>query len=212
MARRVFVALLAAWVGLTVLVPVIGIVAIVMASIALAITLEDELASDEPAGLLGLRRLGRPSPSDPRLDLRVTQARQIERRATGELREEIVRRGEVRDPPIERRLDPTCRLCGWRTLAAAVDAERAALRSAGDEPLVAGAPWVVPGELAFYCDGQPAAYHVGVRYQVREDEMVRGRHGALRVGVMTRRVLDQASLAARFRWRKVFASYIVRWK
>ena len=35
------------------LVPVIGIVAIVMASIALAITLEDELASDEPAGLLG---------------------------------------------------------------------------------------------------------------------------------------------------------------
>jgi len=53
MARRVFVALLAAWVGLTVLVPVIGIVAIVMASIALAITLEDELASDEPAGLLG---------------------------------------------------------------------------------------------------------------------------------------------------------------
>jgi hypothetical protein len=75
--------------------------------------------------------------------------------------------GTLAGPPTEaeplplRRLDPTCRLCGWRTLAAAVDADRAALRAAGDEPLVAGAPWGVPGELAFYCGGQPAAYTFG---------------------------------------------------
>jgi hypothetical protein len=53
MARRVSVALLAAAVGLTVLVPVVGIVAMVMTSIALAIALEQELVSDEPAGLAG---------------------------------------------------------------------------------------------------------------------------------------------------------------
>lgn len=57
-------------------------------------------------------------------------------------------------PPI-RRVDPTCRLTGWRTLAKAVDEVRA---EAGDDPIIATMAWTVPGELAFYCDGHPTVY------------------------------------------------------
>jgi hypothetical protein len=58
------------------------------------------------------------------------------------------------DSPPVRRLDPTARLAGWRTLAKAVDEVRADL----DDPLIATMAWTVPGELAFYCDGQPPVY------------------------------------------------------
>jgi len=60
-----------------------------------------------------------------------------------------------------RRLDPTCRLRGWQHLAAAVDQLRADLAAEGFEPVVAGAMWNIPGELAFYCRGNPTVYSLG---------------------------------------------------
>jgi hypothetical protein len=61
-----------------------------------------------------------------------------------------------------RRLDPTCRLRGWRTLAAAVDGVRRELRTQGVEPVLAGSAWPLPGELAFYCQGHPPVYSLGM--------------------------------------------------
>src|SRR5207302_889906 len=50
-----------------------------------------------------------------------------------------------------RRFDPTCRLRGWRFLAAQVDQIRDELRREDIKPVLAGASWSLPGELAFYC-------------------------------------------------------------
>ncbi len=61
-----------------------------------------------------------------------------------------------------RRFDPTCRLRGWRVLAAEVDRLRADLRARGTEPLLAGSSWTLPGELAFYCRGNPTVYSFGL--------------------------------------------------
>ena len=61
-----------------------------------------------------------------------------------------------------RRLDPTCRLRGWRTLAAAVDCLADDLRADGDEPVIAGSSWTLPGELSFYCRGHPTVYSLGL--------------------------------------------------
>jgi hypothetical protein len=61
-----------------------------------------------------------------------------------------------------RRWDPTCRLRGWRALAAAVDTVRRRLRAEGVEPELAGSGWTLPGELAFYCDGKPTVYSFGL--------------------------------------------------
>jgi hypothetical protein len=62
-------------------------------------------------------------------------------------------------PAPVRRLDPTARLAGWRQLAAAVDRVREQVRAeTGEEPLVAGMDWTLPGELAFYCGGRPVVY------------------------------------------------------
>jgi hypothetical protein len=62
-----------------------------------------------------------------------------------------------------RKLDPTCRLRGWRpALAPAVDAVRARLLAEGDgEPVLAGQSWTLPGELGVYCKGHPHAYTLG---------------------------------------------------
>jgi hypothetical protein len=61
-----------------------------------------------------------------------------------------------------RKLDPSCRLRGWRTLASAVDAERGRIRSEeGADPVLAGQSWTLPGELGTYCEGNPQAYSVG---------------------------------------------------
>ncbi len=74
---------------------------------------------------------------------------------------------ELAGPPTEtrplplRRLDPTCRLRGWHTLGAAVDEVCAGLRGEGVEPVVAGIGWALPGEIGFYCSGQPTVYSVG---------------------------------------------------
>jgi hypothetical protein len=60
-----------------------------------------------------------------------------------------------------RRVDPTCRLRGWQTLAQEMDRVRAELRAEGIEPVLAGTIWWLPGELAFYCEGQPTVYCFG---------------------------------------------------
>jgi hypothetical protein len=61
-----------------------------------------------------------------------------------------------------RRIDPTCRLRGWRTtLAREVDRLRGELSARGDEPVLAGCSWNLPGELAVYCAGHPQAYSLG---------------------------------------------------
>ena len=65
-------------------------------------------------------------------------------------------------PAPVRQLDPTCRLAGWPTLAAAVDAARERVRhDTGTEPVVAAMTWGVPGELAFYGSGHPDTYSLG---------------------------------------------------
>jgi hypothetical protein len=61
-----------------------------------------------------------------------------------------------------RRLDPTCRLRGFRTLAARVDEIRVRLRREGIEPIIAGCGWTLPGELGFYCEGHPTVYSLGL--------------------------------------------------
>lgn len=61
-----------------------------------------------------------------------------------------------------RRVDPTVRLRGWRFLAGEVDRTRAELRARGIEPVLAGERWTHASELAFYCEGQPITYCVGL--------------------------------------------------
>jgi 4-amino-4-deoxy-L-arabinose transferase-like glycosyltransferase len=62
-----------------------------------------------------------------------------------------------------RQLDPTCRLRGWRTLAAALDRQRARLVEAGEEePVLAAVSWSLPGEIGVYCAGGPQAYSLGL--------------------------------------------------
>jgi 4-amino-4-deoxy-L-arabinose transferase-like glycosyltransferase len=61
-----------------------------------------------------------------------------------------------------RQFDPTCRLRGWKTLTAEVDRLRESLRARGVEPVVAGTRWSLAGELAFYCDGRPSVYSLGL--------------------------------------------------
>jgi hypothetical protein len=62
-----------------------------------------------------------------------------------------------------RKADPTCRLRGWRHLAASLDGLRERLRAEdGDEPVLAGVSWSLPGALGVYCDGHPQAYSVGL--------------------------------------------------
>lgn len=60
-----------------------------------------------------------------------------------------------------RRWDPTCRLRGWQTLAAEVEAIRTQLRQQGIEPVVVAGGWALPGELAFYLPDHPPVYSIG---------------------------------------------------
>jgi hypothetical protein len=70
-----------------------------------------------------------------------------------------------------RRLDPTCRLRGWRlALAAEVDRVRDELRGAGIEPVVAASGWALPGELGFYCRGHPTVYSLGPLFGERRSQ------------------------------------------
>ncbi|MBL8864894.1 MAG: glycosyltransferase family 39 protein [Planctomycetia bacterium] len=61
-----------------------------------------------------------------------------------------------------RNLDPTARLRGWRHLAAEVDVLRDRIaREDGQTAELATMTWTVPGELAFYCRGNPTVYSFG---------------------------------------------------
>jgi hypothetical protein len=69
----------------------------------------------------------------------------------------------TRERPLPlRRFDPTCRLRGWRTLAAEVDRLRGLLRRESVEADLATSGWALPGELAFYCEGHPVVYSLGL--------------------------------------------------
>ncbi|QEL15247.1 ArnT family glycosyltransferase [Limnoglobus roseus] len=62
-----------------------------------------------------------------------------------------------------RNLDPTARLRGWRYLAGEVDKLRDLVRSEdGQESLTGAMVWTLPGELGFYCEGNPQVYTFGV--------------------------------------------------
>lgn len=75
---------------------------------------------------------------------------------------------QLAGPPTEqrampmRRLDPTSRLRGWRTLALEVDKVREDLRKEGIEPILAASGWTLPGEIGFYCQGQPVVFSIGL--------------------------------------------------
>jgi hypothetical protein len=61
-----------------------------------------------------------------------------------------------------RRFDPTCRLRGWRVLAETVDRLRQELWRRGETAVLAASGWNLPGELGFYCMGQPEVYSLGL--------------------------------------------------
>ena len=68
----------------------------------------------------------------------------------------------VPHPLPRRRFDPTCRLRGWRSLAAELDRLGDELRTQGNDPVLAAVSWNVPGEVAFYCRGHPEVYSLGL--------------------------------------------------
>jgi hypothetical protein len=62
-----------------------------------------------------------------------------------------------------RQVDMTARLAGWRYLASEVDrVRREVQQTMGQEPILAGTHWTIPGELQCYCLGHPQAYTVGI--------------------------------------------------
>ncbi len=69
-----------------------------------------------------------------------------------------------------RRLDPTCRLRGWRTLAQAVDAVRVEHERKGTQLILAATAWTLPGELGFYCDGHPHVFCIGPALGTRHSQ------------------------------------------
>jgi hypothetical protein len=76
-----------------------------------------------------------------------------------------------KNPAPIRKFDPTARLRGWRTLAQEVDVIRARVKSeTGDEPLVAGTVWNIPGALGVYCEGHPETYSFGLAMADRHSQ------------------------------------------
>jgi hypothetical protein len=67
------------------------------------------------------------------------------------------------DKPVPiRKLDLTSRMHGWRSLAAVVDELREQVHAEeGREPLLAAMTWTIPGEMGFYCQGNPTVYSFG---------------------------------------------------
>ena len=61
-----------------------------------------------------------------------------------------------------RRFDPTCRLRGWQYLGWNVDRIRGDVTKEGIEPIIVSGSWNVPGEMGFYCRGNPAVYSFGL--------------------------------------------------
>jgi 4-amino-4-deoxy-L-arabinose transferase-like glycosyltransferase len=63
-----------------------------------------------------------------------------------------------KEPFPMRRIDPTCRLRGWRELAAEVDR---VMDELGDDVVLAGSGWTMPGMLGVYCHKHPHVYCLG---------------------------------------------------
>ena len=62
-----------------------------------------------------------------------------------------------------RHFDLTARLTGWKQLAGEVDAIRERLRAeTGQEPVIVGTHWTLPGSLRFYCVSHPDVYTIGI--------------------------------------------------
>jgi len=75
------------------------------------------------------------------------------------------------NPTPIRKLDPTTRLAGWRTLAAEIDRQRERIREeTGEDPVLAGMTWTLPGELAFRCAGQPEVFSFGLALADRHSQ------------------------------------------
>jgi hypothetical protein len=77
---------------------------------------------------------------------------------------------DTEHPTPLRKIDPTCRLRGWRLLAAEIERLRAALRAEGTEPVLCAASWTLPGEIGFYCEGHPQVYCLGTVQGDRHSE------------------------------------------
>jgi 4-amino-4-deoxy-L-arabinose transferase-like glycosyltransferase len=75
----------------------------------------------------------------------------------------------ARPMPI-RRVDPTCRLRGWRHLAAEVDRVRADLRQRSIEPVLAAERWTQAAELGFYCTGRPGFHCLAIPLGDRDSQ------------------------------------------
>jgi hypothetical protein len=76
---------------------------------------------------------------------------------------QLVKKPSEAKPLPVRNLDITARLVGWKTLAKEVDRARARLVSTtGEEPILGGTYWTIPGHLGFYCEGHPQAYALGI--------------------------------------------------
>ncbi len=75
----------------------------------------------------------------------------------------------VKYPLPVRRVDPTCRLRGWQTLADALDREIDCLREQGIEPVVVG-DWTYLGELSFYSRREPEVHSIGVAMHCRHSQ------------------------------------------
>jgi hypothetical protein len=78
------------------------------------------------------------------------------------LLDKLVGQPTAQQPLPIRRFDPTCRLRGWHALAQAVDKVRRRLRATDSEPILACTSWALPGELGFYCEGNPPVYSLGL--------------------------------------------------
>src|SRR5262249_28289593 len=65
------------------------------------------------------------------------------------------------NPQPLRRIDPTCRMRGWRHMSAAVDRARNDLKLQDVEPILAASRWTIASEMVFYCNGHPHVYSVG---------------------------------------------------
>lgn len=77
----------------------------------------------------------------------------------------------VRPTPV-RQLDPTSRLFGWKALAERVDQLREQVRlEEGREPEIAGMSWILPGQLKFYCEGNPRVYSFGTALLDRHSQL-----------------------------------------
>src|SRR5262249_18330004 len=67
------------------------------------------------------------------------------------------------NPPPIRSFDPDARPKGYRSLAPQLDRIRREIGATeGNESVLAGLRWDVPGLLGFYCEGHPRAYSLGL--------------------------------------------------